>query len=57
MQEFNTANRCPICGGDATSKYHRRRCEDCGYSWTEQPPSAPMAESRKVDLISAPGDP
>jgi hypothetical protein len=56
MYAFNAANRCPICGGDATFKYHRpahgcdetvsphmhRRCEDCGFSWLEAPALAPL---------------
>jgi DNA-directed RNA polymerase subunit M/transcription elongation factor TFIIS len=56
MDTFNPANRCSQCGGDATFKYHashrcadtaaahmHRRCEDCGFSWREEAPSAPMA--------------
>jgi hypothetical protein len=51
MDLFRVANRCPVCGGDATSRYHgveaecfkspgphvHRRCEDCGFSWGERP--------------------
>jgi len=56
MEAFNPVSRCPICGGNAAFKYHRpaqgcsetisphmhRRCEDCGFSWREEPPSAPF---------------
>jgi hypothetical protein len=51
MELFHNANRCPQCGGDARSRYHRsglgcfagdsphlhHRCEDCGFSWGETP--------------------
>jgi hypothetical protein len=59
VKVFKADNRCPHCGGDASFKlrrpglgtasapdaYMHRRCEDCGFSWSEAPPSAPMASS------------
>jgi hypothetical protein len=50
MELFSVTNRCPKCGGDASTKYHRpglncrhmpgphihRKCEDCGFSWGEK---------------------
>jgi len=56
MEAFKADNRCPQCGGDASTKYHHhnvgcsripgshmhRRCEDCGFSWGELPIGRPL---------------
>jgi DNA-directed RNA polymerase subunit M/transcription elongation factor TFIIS len=43
---FTVSNRCPVCGGDANSRYQPalsstgprmdRKCSDCGFTWVEK---------------------
>jgi hypothetical protein len=61
MDLFRVIDRCPVCGGDATSRYHgvaveclnvpgphlHRRCEDCGFSWGERPVAELSARLRR----------
>ena len=65
MDLFRVANRCPVCAGDAASRYHRvgvgcvtipgphvhHRCEDCGFSWGEGPAQELSARLRQDKVV------
>jgi predicted RNA-binding Zn-ribbon protein involved in translation (DUF1610 family) len=65
MDQFRVVNRCPMCGGNAISRYHRsdstcsrmsgphmhHRCEDCGFSWGERPVDQPTIRRQRLGVL------